>query len=164
MQIKTYNRTNAVLYAKKWAFSRNPAYYNFDNIGGDYTNYVSQCIYAGCNIMNYEMENSWYYNNINDRAPAWTSVEYLYNFLTKNSSYGPYGRKAEINKVDLGDIVQFKFNKQDFSHTAIITKIDSIKTLDKIFVCSHTIDSFDRRISTYKFSDIRFIHIEKIRV
>ena len=35
-----------VNYARKWAFSRNPAYYDFENIGGDCTNFVSQCLYA----------------------------------------------------------------------------------------------------------------------
>ena len=40
-------------YANKWAFSRNPKYYNFDNIGGDCTSFVSQCILAGSNVMNY---------------------------------------------------------------------------------------------------------------
>ncbi|MEG1845309.1 MAG: amidase domain-containing protein, partial [Oscillospiraceae bacterium] len=29
-----YNREKAVDYAKKWAKSRNPAYYNFDKSGG----------------------------------------------------------------------------------------------------------------------------------
>lgn len=29
-----YNREKAVEYAKKWALERNPAYYNFDGIGG----------------------------------------------------------------------------------------------------------------------------------
>ena len=29
-------------YARRWAFSANPAYYNFENIGGDCTNFVSQ--------------------------------------------------------------------------------------------------------------------------
>ncbi len=164
MKFKTYNRKEAILYAKKWAFSRNPIYYNFDNIGGDCTNYISQCIYEGCKIMNYEKDIGWYYNSIEDRAPAWTSVEYLYNFLIKNTNYGPYGIKVEKENIDLGDIVQFKFDKQDFSHTAIISKIDNTNSLDEIFVCSHTIDSLDRRISSYKFSDIRFIHIKKIRI
>ncbi|MBQ2742544.1 MAG: amidase domain-containing protein, partial [Oscillospiraceae bacterium] len=35
-----YNRLYAVRYARRWAFRRNPAYYNFDEIGGDCTNFV----------------------------------------------------------------------------------------------------------------------------
>ena len=35
-----------IAYARKWAFSRNPAYYDFDDIGGDCTNFISQCLQA----------------------------------------------------------------------------------------------------------------------
>lgn len=38
MRIVAYNRAAAVEYARKWAFQRNPAYYNFENLGGDCTN------------------------------------------------------------------------------------------------------------------------------
>ena len=48
-----YNRQKVYEYAKKWAYGRNPKYYNFDPVGGDCTNFVSQCIYSGCGQMNY---------------------------------------------------------------------------------------------------------------
>ena len=48
-----YDRQKAYNYAQKWAFKRNPIYYNFDNVGGDCTSFVSQCIFAGIGIMNY---------------------------------------------------------------------------------------------------------------
>lgn len=47
MNTKSYKRNLAVAYAKKWALSRNPKYYNFDPVGGDCTNFISQCLYAG---------------------------------------------------------------------------------------------------------------------
>ena len=34
-----YNREEALAYAKKWAFGRNPIYYNFDPVGGDCTSF-----------------------------------------------------------------------------------------------------------------------------
>ena len=37
-----YNRNAAIAYAKKWAYKRNPNYYNFDLNGGDCTKFVSQ--------------------------------------------------------------------------------------------------------------------------
>lgn len=37
-----YNRIAAVLYARRWGNARNPAYYNFDELGGDCTNFASQ--------------------------------------------------------------------------------------------------------------------------
>lgn len=85
MQIKKYNREKVVEYARKWAYGRNKKYYNFDSIGGDCTNFASQCIYAGSKKMNYSKNNGWYYNSINDRSPSWTGVQFLYNFLMSNN-------------------------------------------------------------------------------
>ncbi|MEG0115374.1 MAG: amidase domain-containing protein, partial [Hydrogenoanaerobacterium sp.] len=48
-----YDREKAIQYAHTWAYFRNPAYYNFEEIGGDCTNYASQCLYAGAGVMNY---------------------------------------------------------------------------------------------------------------
>ena len=41
MREMEYNRNAAIEYAKKWAYKRNPNYYNFDLNGGDCTNFVS---------------------------------------------------------------------------------------------------------------------------
>ena len=37
MQTFSYNREAAVSYAKMWALSRNPAYYDFSALGGDFS-------------------------------------------------------------------------------------------------------------------------------
>ena len=78
-----YNRSQAVLYALFWAFSRNPAYYDFSYIGGDCTNFVSQSLYAGGEVMNFTPTFGWYFISSEDRSPSWTGVEFLYNFLVK---------------------------------------------------------------------------------
>ena len=52
MQLLSYDREAAVAYARRFALSRNPAYYDFSDLGGDCTNFASQCIYAGAGIMN----------------------------------------------------------------------------------------------------------------
>ena len=48
-----YNRKKAVEYALKWALDRNPRYLDYDDLGGDCTNFISQCLYAGIEEMNY---------------------------------------------------------------------------------------------------------------
>lgn len=83
-----YNRQKVYEYAKKWAYSRNPKYYNYDAIGGDCTNFVSQCIFAGCGQMNYNKGTGWYYINGNNKSPSWTGVEFLYNFWLYSISWG----------------------------------------------------------------------------
>lgn len=162
MRKENYNREKAKAYAKKWAYTRNPKYYNFDNIGGDCTSFISQCIYAGSGIMNYTKNTGWYYNSINDRSPSWSGVEFLYNFLINNKSIGPRGNKVEPSEIEIGDIIQLSFDGVKFSHTLIVVKIGYVLDLDNIYTASHTYDSYSRRVSSYTFKDIRFIHINGV--
>ena len=48
-----YDRSAAVLYAHQWAYGRNPAFYDYENVGGDCTNFASQCVFAGSGVMNF---------------------------------------------------------------------------------------------------------------
>lgn len=156
-----YDREKAVAYAHYWAYRRNPRFYDFSRIGGDCTNYASQCVYAGCKIMNFTPTFGWYYISINDRAPAWTSVEAIYDFLTKNKSVGPYAVDADISEVEVGDLVQLRFlGKTIFGHTPVIVRIDGEKNPDNIFIAAHSSDVDCRPLSTYKTAvETRFIHI-----
>lgn len=77
----------------------NPRYLDFENLGGDCTSYASQCLFAGCGVMNYTPTFGWYYNSAGDRTPSWSGVEYLYNFLTGNKKTGPYAREANISEL-----------------------------------------------------------------
>ena len=172
--MKEYNRLKAIQYAKKWAYSRNPAYYNFDPVGGDCTSFVSQCLYAGGKIMNYQKDTGWYYRSGNDKSPSWTGVEFLYKFLIENKGRGPYGIKAseievsnietnkiEINNiqtVEIGDIAQISFDGKNFSHSLLIVDING-KKLNNISVSTHTFDSYERKLNTYLIKKVRFIHI-----
>ena len=40
-----YNRHKAKEYARKWAYLRNPSYYNYDKLGGDCTNFCRNTTY-----------------------------------------------------------------------------------------------------------------------
>ena len=84
-------------------------------------------------------------------------------FLIRNKGAGPYGHNSLQQNIEIGDIVQFKFDKEYFSHSAIIVKIGDRNSLDKIFVASHSMDIFNKKVSSYKFTDIRFIHIDNVR-
>ncbi len=162
MRKENYNRAKAKEYAKKWAYTRNPSYYNFDNIGGDCTSFISQCIYAGSGIMNYTKNTGWYYNSAYDRSPSWSGVEFLYNFLINNKSVGPRGNEVELNKIEIGDIIQLSFDGIKFSHTLMVVNIGDKLNLDNIYAASHTYDSYNRRVSSYVFKNIRFIHINSV--
>lgn len=153
-----YNREAAVAYARRWAMSRNPAYYDFEKIGGDCTNFASQCIYAGAQVMNYTSVMGWYYRSSYDRAPSWSGVEYLYNFLINNNSVGPYARVVSELEVNPGDIVQLGSADGYFYHSPVITS-----TNPTILVAAHTFDALDRPLSSYLYDTARFLHIEGVR-
>lgn len=154
-----YNRENAVAYAKKWAFGRNPAYYNFNLIGGDCTNFASQCIYAGAEVMNFTPVTGWYYKSVNDRSPSWTGVEYLYNFLTANEGVGPFAKEVPLSELEPGDIVQLGTSTGDYYHSPVVVAVRN----GMIFVAAHTNDAFNRPLSSYNFAKARGIHILGVR-
>lgn len=158
-----YDRQKVYNYAKKWAFSRNPKYYNFDAVGGDCTSFVSQCIFAGSNVMNYSKINGWYYTDGYNKSPSWSGVEFLYNFLVNNNSIGPYGQETNIREIDIGDIAQLSFDGKKYGHTLVIVNKESESDLSKIYISSHTLDSFGRNISSYNFKKIRFVSIHGVR-
>ncbi len=158
-KISEYDRGAAVAYAKKWAFARNPAYYNFDRIGGDCTNYASQCLHAGGGLMNYTPTFGWYYISVNDRAPAWTGVEYFYNFLINNQSTGPFAEERPLDRLETGDFIQLGKATGDFYHTPIICGFRRGEPL----LAAHTYDAYNRALSTYSYQRVRGIHILGIR-
>jgi hypothetical protein len=160
MKIIEYDRLKAIEYAYIWAKKRNPVYYNFDRIGGDCTNFVSQCLYSGCGVMNYEKVFGWFYNSINDRSPSWTGVEFLYSFLIKRNRIGPFATLTDKNLMKIGDVIQLGRYNGDFFHTAIVTDIKA----NEILVSSHTRDFYNVPLSVYNYDQIRYLHIEGIYV
>lgn len=152
------------MYARRWAYRRNPAYYNFDEIGGDCTNFVSQCVYAGAGVMNYTRDFGWYYISSYDRSPSWTSVKYFYNFMTENEGVGPFGREADLTEAEIGDVIQLSYNDNPgFTHSLLIVSAGNFPDPDNILLSAHTMDTFRRRLSSYDYTNLRLIHIEGVR-
>ncbi len=154
-----YIRERAVRYARRWAMGRNPLFANFTGLGGDCTNFASQCVYAGSCIMNLTPTFGWYYISPDDRAPAWTGVEFFYNFMTTNESIGPYATETFPGGLSLGDAIQLGNRDGDWYHTLIVTGTAGGEYL----ICAHSEDSLDRPLSTYRYENIRFLHIEAVR-
>ena len=160
LPIIPYDRKAAVRYAHQWAFSRNPAFYDYEELGGDCTNFASQCLYAGTGIMNFTPTYGWYYIDANNKAPAWTGVVYFYNFITRDEiSPGPFGVETTLDRLEPGDFIQFRFNKEAFGHTPIIVAMGEPPTLDNTLVAAHSYDADWRPVSSYFFQEIRFLHI-----
>lgn len=159
MDILNYDRAAAVAYARKWAFGRNPKFYDFSKIGGDCTNFASQCIYAGAGVMNFTPTFGWYYKSVNDRTPSWTGVEYLYNFLTANDGAGPFAEEVSLDKLEIGDVVQLGKATGDFYHSPVVVGFSR----GQILIAAHSYDAYNRPLSSYSYEKVRGIHILGVR-
>lgn len=163
-----YERERAVEYARRWALSRNPLFADFTGRGGDCTNFVSQCILAGAPFMNYTETYGWYYISESDRAPAWSGVEFLFDFLTmapefseSNGGTGPFAENARsMRQIDIGDVIQLSNASGDFYHTLIISGFEERDVL----VCAHSDDALDRPLSSYNYASLRILHILGARI
>ena len=152
-----YNREAAVAYAHEWAFSRNPDFYSFDDIGGDCTNFASQCIYAGAGVMNFTRNTGWYYISPSDRAAAWTGVAFLHKFLINNTGPGPFAAILPLRYAQPGDVIQLSSDGEVFTHSLVV-----VRTRPKILVAAHSKDADMRPLHTYNFRRLRLLHIEGV--
>ena len=156
--IVSLNIPRAVAYARRWAFSRNPAFYDFDGIGGDCTNFVSQCLFAGGAPMNFTPDLGWYYRSPDDRAAAWTGVEYLWAFLTSNTGVGPFGIPIAPDAARAGDVIQLGRGGTFYHSLFVVWNRDGDPA-----VAAHSEDAFGRALSTYRYEDARAVRVQGAR-
>jgi hypothetical protein len=129
--LRPLNAANAVAYAHRWAMGRNPAFFDFaynKGLGGDCTNFVSQCINAGGAPMVRTGSLTWFYDAINPppgsygakRSSSWSGVPYLYNFLMSNAPAGPVGRTTSSSTLLPSDVVQLYDPSLGWHHSAVV--------------------------------------------
>jgi hypothetical protein len=158
-----YNRPAAVAYAHRWAYSRNPAYYNYDKLGGDCTNFVSQCVFAGARVMNYTHTYGWYYLSANNKSPSWSGVEFLYDFLVRGrGGPGPAARETPVSGMAPGDVIQLLFDGKVFQHSLLVVETGPAPAEDTILVATHSDDQDNKPLSTYQYQRARFLHIQYV--
>ncbi len=110
--------------------------------------------------MNYTPDLGWYYRSLEDRAAAWTGVEFFYNFLVRNvegvgSGKGPFAKEVSLAEIELGDFIQFGRATGDYYHTPVVVGFRGNIPL----VAAHTNDAYMRPLNTYRFERLRCIHI-----
>ena len=150
-------------YAREWWNGRNPAFADFDDLGGDCTNFVSQCIYAGGAVMNYARDVGWYYRTLGDRAAAWTGVMYFYRFMVTNRGAGPFSTPVPPREAEPGDVIQLCTPDRCYHTLFVVGRRGGVPT-----VAAHTFDAYDRPLDDYSFNAarglrIRFARREKAR-
>ncbi len=114
----TYSYQNAVAYANRYALSYNPAYENYNSIGGDCANFVSQCLYAG----GLPMTDKWFFrrdaSGKSSRTSPWSTANGLFNYV---SAYcGTAVVNPQNSEVTAGNpVFYYKASKGRYSHAAI---------------------------------------------
>lgn len=164
LKLYDYNREKALEYAHEWAFKRNPRYLDFENLGGDCTNFSSQTIFAGCGVMNYTPVYGWFYGSASHRTPSWTGVNFLHNFLINNKGAGPLGEKVDMDRVKPGDLIQLSFDGGNhYNHSLIVVRTGNRPQLNNIYIATHTYDRDNYALSEYDWKEMRCIHIVGVR-
>ncbi len=151
-----YDREASVDYAKEWALCKNPRYAVGNASGG--ADFVSECIYSGCGIMNDTEADGWYYKCGENVGRAWQSNESLCDFLLKNGKNGPFAYEAAVQEVQPGDIA-LMYSGGNIYQSALI----SAKLGNSLLVCAHDMYAFMRPVTSYKCSQIKFLHIAGVR-
>lgn len=123
-----YNRTEAVEYALRHGKRPNPRYHYFPiygQIGGDCTNFVSQCLHAGGIPKVRNSHAPWWYEDQYHWSIAWVHAHSLYWCLKireRKQLNGPRGIEVEnLEQLELGDLIFYENIKGGIDHVAIIT-------------------------------------------
>ncbi|EGD51668.1 hypothetical protein TheetDRAFT_1486 [Thermoanaerobacter ethanolicus JW 200] len=171
-----YDREGAVAYADKYAgaawgsgnnYEYNPKYRDYNGVGGDCTNFVSQVLHEGGGL---PMDYVWNFNG-KDSSTAWAQAPALFNYLIytgkgKLIAKGYYldmvkpteqHPKGAIREIEKGDLICYE-EKGEIVHFGVVTGFDSIGIP---VVNTHTSDRYhvpfdlgwDKRVI------YRFIHI-----
>ncbi len=157
---KKYNRIQALEYAEKWALAQNPIFFDFDDLGGNCTNFTSQCLYAGSCVMNFTPIFGWYFISDSERTASWAGVEFFYNFFVGNKGEGPFGVECTKKMLEVGDIIQLGREGDGYFHSLFVVGIED----DEYFVAAQSDDVLGRKLSSYRYDFARYLHVSGVRI
>lgn len=151
-KVSGYSAPDAAAYAVKWGEDRNGIYPNYNLSGGDCTNFVSQCIYAGGIDMNgssasvgtIESTSQWYCIYIKSTlgvrryavTTSWLRVSdfntYLTSLATKSTKTS---LSSLISSCSAGDVVQLADKTTGTPYHSIIINAKDSTTA---YFCGHS--------------------------
>lgn len=171
-----YNRNAAQSYAYTYVLSPNPSYESYESplLGGNCTNFTSQCLRSGGITFDETGNYQWYYHSPTNRAPAWTSANYFRSYYKNNvgssSIRGLRAFTSDFASMRLGDLVQL-VSSGTASHSMFISSPiydswgsdDPWKYKYDVGICqsSTTVEGRQKNIPlSTKPSNREYVHIE----
>jgi len=129
-------------YARTYALTLNsPPWGNYESMGGDCTNFTSQCLYAAGVPFDNSGTYKWYWYSDNNRVPAWTGASQFKTYALNNNSsstsnYGLYAKASNWNNVYLCDIVQL--GSPPYHSMVISGVVESYGYKTDYLICQHS--------------------------
>ena len=137
--IYSYDPGAARWYAQTYALSPYPYYCNYNNCGGDCTNFVSQCCRQGGEIDQYP----WYTftggcgtcgtSATYAGSDTWANVQLMGDFMLNNGGRASF--RYNVDALGYGDHIDYDWNGGWFDHKTIIT---GNPFTTSALVCSHS--------------------------
>lgn len=131
-----------MLYAHQWAYGRNPAFYDYENVGGDCTNFASQCVFAGSGD---DELHPGFRLVLHRRQPEVPLLDRGALFLEFHDQAGalrrPVAQPCALEDLQPGDLVQLSFNGQEFQHTPVVVRVTAPITLETVLIAAHSYDA-----------------------
>lgn len=147
----TYNASAAVAYAVQYAIIPNSAYADFTNSGGDCTNFISQCLYAGGIVQHVGTaytESCWFYQSSTNRSYSWTGANSFRNYITSSVSKINM-TSSSWSSVVPGDIIQL-MNSGSATHSMIVSNlVYGSSGRSDLLVCAHTTNRQNVSLAQY---------------
>ena len=140
-----YDREKATAYAKKYATTPNlNPWQNYTQMGGDCTNFVSQCLYAGGIPFDNEgktITEKWYWYSDNHRTPSWTGADAFKAYVRANKGTGLVATEVAMEELVPGDIVQLG-TREKATHSMIVVDVvyneDNPEEVVDLLVAQHS--------------------------
>ena len=156
-----YDRVAAYDYLMAYCDERNPAWYAYDDVGGNCMNFGSQVLLAGGIPEDEKGDEEWYWDGQNDLDLSWINVGRFYDYCRKNEGFGLVAdTEAGYYTGEVGDVLIVGFSG-DHRHTTIISDIVKDKagnTVDYLISCNTT-NYRDFPASAYYYTFHRLVKI-----
>ncbi len=122
-------KSHMTTYQQTWSHDRNSDYADFENIGGDCTNYASQILRSGGSAFNSNSSSGiygntyWYFRSPSNRSTSWTAASDLKTFLLRSkNTLGPKAREVSyFSDLDVGSIIFLESSGAPY-HSVIVAE------------------------------------------
>lgn len=136
-----YDRDAAYDYLMAYCDKRNPAWYAYDDVGGNCMNFGSQVLLAGGIPEDERGDEAWYWDGQNDLDLSWINVGRFYDYCRDNEGFGLVAdTEAGYYTGEVGDVLIVGF-AGDHRHTTVISDIvrdAEGNTVDYLITCNTT--------------------------